>query len=216
MFIFARCIRSSAAVTPAKYELDIIQVTTVFIIRKKWENNGTEKIALVTPTPALYQTVKCRPRAFTGLECGHHCACPKCPMKALLPSAKSPATASYRRCYHYGRSQRHQMELFSALLAICAGNSPVTGEFTAQRPVPRSFDIFFDLRLNKRLSKQSWGWWFQTLPRPLWRHCNDTGPRTITTAVLSDEVYVNQCWHRSMTLYDKATMFSVKWSYSRT
>ena len=51
MFIFARCLRSSAAVTPAKYELDIIQVTTVFIIRKKWENNGTEKIGLVTPIP---------------------------------------------------------------------------------------------------------------------------------------------------------------------
>ena len=52
------------------------------------------------------------------------------------------------------------------------------GEFTgprwipAQRPVTRSFDVFFDLRLNKRLSKQSWGWWFEMLPRPLWRHSN--------------------------------------------
>ena len=42
----------------------------------------------------------------------------------------------------------------------------------AQRPVTRSFDVFFELRLNKRLSKQSWGWWFETLPPPLWRHCN--------------------------------------------
>ena len=67
---------------------------------------------------------------------------------------------------------RHQMETFSALLTICAGNSPVTGEFPAQRPVTRSFDVFFDLRLNKRLSKQSWGWWFETLSRPLWRHYN--------------------------------------------
>ena len=50
---------------------------------------------------------------------------------------------------------RHQMETFSALLAICAGNSPVTGEYPAQRPVTQSFDVFFDLRLNKRLSKQS-------------------------------------------------------------
>ena len=50
---------------------------------------------------------------------------------------------------------RHQMETFSALLAICAGNSPVPGEFTSQRPVTRSFDVFCDLRLNKRLSKQS-------------------------------------------------------------
>ena len=48
---------------------------------------------------------------------------------------------------------RHQMETFSALLAICAGNSPVTGEFHAQRPVTRSSDVLFDLRLNKRLSK---------------------------------------------------------------
>ena len=67
---------------------------------------------------------------------------------------------------------RHQMETFSTLLAICAGNSSVTGEFPAQRPVTRSFDVFFDLRLNKRLSKQWWGWWFETLWRPLWRHCN--------------------------------------------
>ena len=46
------------------------------------------------------------------------------------------------------------METFSALLAICAGNSPVPGEFPTQRPVTRSFDVFFDLRPNKRLSKQ--------------------------------------------------------------
>ena len=49
------------------------------------------------------------------------------------------------------------------------GNSPVTGEFSAQRPVTRSFGVFFDLRLNKRLSKQSWSWWFETLSRPLRR-----------------------------------------------
>ena len=50
---------------------------------------------------------------------------------------------------------RHQMETFSAILDLCAGNSPVTGEFPAHGPVTRSFDVFFDLRLNKRLSKQS-------------------------------------------------------------
>ena len=46
---------------------------------------------------------------------------------------------------------RHQMETFSALLALCARNSRVTGEFPPQRQVTRSFDVFFDLRLNKRL-----------------------------------------------------------------
>ena len=67
---------------------------------------------------------------------------------------------------------RHQMETFSALLAICAGNSPVPGEFPTQRPVTRSFDVYFDLRPNKRLSKQPWGWWFLTLSWSLWRHRN--------------------------------------------
>ena len=43
----------------------------------------------------------------------------------------------------------------------------------AQRPVTRSFDVFVDLRLIKRLSKQLWSWWFGTPSRPLWRHCND-------------------------------------------
>ena len=49
------------------------------------------------------------------------------------------------------------MDIFSALLGICAGNSPVAGEFPAQRPVTRSFGVFFDLRLNKRLSKREAG-----------------------------------------------------------
>ena len=40
---------------------------------------------------------------------------------------------------------RHQMEAFSALLALYAGNSPVTGEFPSQGPATRSFDLFFDL-----------------------------------------------------------------------
>ena len=62
----------------------------------------------------------------------------------------------------------HQMATFSALLAICAGNSPVPGEFPTQRPVMWSFDVFFDLRLNKWLSKQFWGWWFEMLSCPLW------------------------------------------------
>ena len=66
----------------------------------------------------------------------------------------------------------HQMETFSALLALCAGNSPVTGEFPAQRPVARGSDVFFDLGLNKWCSKQSLGWWFETPSPSLWRRCN--------------------------------------------
>ena len=67
---------------------------------------------------------------------------------------------------------RYQMETFSASLAIYVGNSPVPGEFPAQRPVRWSFDVCFDVRLNKQLRKQSWGWWFETPLCPLWHHIN--------------------------------------------
>ena len=61
------------------------------------------------------------------------------------------------------------MESLSALLAFVWG----IHRAPTQRPVTRSFDIFFDLRLNKRSSKQSWGWWFGTPSRPLWHHPNE-------------------------------------------
>ena len=48
-----------------------------------------------------------------------------------------------------------------------------TSGFPSQRPVTQSVCVFVDLRLNKRLSKQWWGWWFETPSRPLCRHCND-------------------------------------------
>ena len=72
---------------------------------------------------------------------------------------------------------RHQMETFSALLALCGiyrspVNSPHKGQWRG------ALIFFFDLRLNKRLSKQSWGWWFETPPCSLWRHCNDAGKWT--------------------------------------
>ena len=92
----------------------------------------------------------------------------------------SPSTAQCRMqcssCQYAAESctwWRHQMETFSALLAICAGNSPVPGEFPTQRPVTWNLDVFFDLHLNKRLSKQWWRLWFEMPLCPLWRHCNE-------------------------------------------
>ena len=98
---------------------------------------------------------------------------------------------------------RHQMETFSALLAICARNSPVLGEFPAQRPVTRSFDVFFHLRLNKRLTKQSWGWWFETLSCPLWRHCNDFDLTIVNVVTLSctHSLYLHIKPHTNVTLW---------------
>ena len=62
------------------------------------------------------------------------------------------------------------METFSALLALCVGNSSVPGEFSTQRTVTLSFKVFFDVSPTKRLSNQSWGWWFETPSHSLWRH----------------------------------------------
>ena len=101
-------------------------------------------------------------------------SCDNMPMAPLqlyvqipVPGSPTPSTSIWPPTWW-----RHQMETFSALLALCARNSPVPGEFPAHRSVTRSFDVFFDLRLNKRLSKQSWGWWFETQSGSLWRHCN--------------------------------------------
>ena len=68
-------------------------------------------------------------------------------------------------------------------------NWPFEWEFTgprwipAQRPVTRSFDVFFDLHRNKWQSKQWWGWWFETSSSSLWRHCN-----VILNLVVNDTV----------------------------
>ena len=68
---------------------------------------------------------------------------------------------------------RHQMETFSALLILCEGNSPITGEFPSQRPMTRSFDIFSLIcTKTKWLSKPSRPSWFETPSLSLWRHCN--------------------------------------------
>ena len=88
-----------------------------------------------------------------------------------------PATLfSVIDCYAHTEASwwRHQMETFFALLVLCERNPPVSGHLPSQRPVTWSFDVYFDLRLNKWLIKQSRRRWFETPSRSLWRHCNDS------------------------------------------
>ena len=86
------------------------------------------------------------------------------------------------------------METVSVLLAICVGNSPVPGEFPAQRPVTRSFDVFFDLRPNK----QSRGWWFQMPSHSSWRHCTEL---CATENLLSKlDIFIKQ-YHLNVIVY---------------
>ena len=79
------------------------------------------------------------------------------------------------------------METFSPLLVICEGNPPVTGEFPSQRPVTQSFPVFFDLHLNKPLSKQSRRWWFET----------PSCPYDVTVMI----------WTAIMVMYDMTTLW---------
>ena len=94
--------------------------------------------------------------------------CTWLPKSSMKWMSASSAVSLLQNCPWW----RHQMETFSALLALCEENSPVTGEVPSQKPVSRSFDVFYDLRLNKRLNKHSRRWWFETPSRPLWRHCD--------------------------------------------
>ena len=86
---------------------------------------------------------------------------------------------------------RHQMEPFSAFMALCAGNS-------RSRWIPRTkasdakLWYFFDLRLNIRLSKQPRGWWFETPLWSLWRQCYDVEVPQTTSRVISSWLYMKQ------------------------
>ena len=105
-----------------------------------------------------------------------------------LSSQRSDRNMHVIRCLWFRPWWRHQIETFSVLLAICAGNSPVTGEFPSQRPVTRSFDIFFDRRLNKRVGMVIWG----AVPScPVWRHCNAkaTSPQRLSTGLENAQVF---------------------------
>ena len=90
------------------------------------------------------------------------------------------------------RISRHQMETFFALLALCAGNSQVTGKFPSQRPVTRSFDIFFNLCLNKRLSNQSRRRWLDTIAlnmTPMWSHTHFLWYSVLFRCVLGNTIF---------------------------
>ena len=112
------------------------------------------------------------------------------------------------------------METFSVLLAICAGNSPVSGDFPTQRPVTRSFDVLFDLRPNKRLSKLSWGWWFETPSHPLWRHQSCSAPKTtwwLTTPCIHSSRFsksISRELCRIITFIPTIPIFSITFPYT--
>ena len=75
------------------------------------------------------------------------------------------------------------------VMALFCGES--TGGFPSQRPVTRSFGVFFDLRLNKRISKKSRRQWFEKSSRSLWRHCNQPRLRNLLVVEHVKSHYLN-------------------------
>ena len=120
-----------------------------------------------------------------------------------------------RSLHGYLAGWRHQMETFSASLAICAGNSLVT-----QRLVTRSFDVFFDLRLNIWLSKQWWGWWFKTSSRPLWRHCigfiYSKSHKICTCCCCALFIYLYTSGHNPWKMYKLLLCLTLVWLFYNT
>ena len=91
------------------------------------------------------------------------------------------------------------------VVGLYAGNSPVTGEIPSQRPVTRTFDVFLDLRLNKRPSKQSRRRWFAMSSRSLWRHCNEERNSSITAGFPSRTASNAELWCISCCFLNKAS-----------
>ena len=94
--------------------------------------------------------------------------------------------------------------IFSVTVLLC-GEFTGPSEFPTQRPVTRSFDVFFDLRLNKRLSKQPRGWWFETQSWSLWRHCNVANQNWVYTKhfiwyIKKGSSYSRPCFRREICL----------------
>ena len=83
-----------------------------------------------------------------------------------------------------------------------------TSEFPTQRLVTRSFDVFFDLHLNKWLSKQWWGWWFETPSPPLRRHCNGTSK--VPTATVDYESHLPGIHYK---LFSLTQNNNIQWKY---
>ena len=126
---------------------------------------------------------------------------------------------SHFSCYQY-RDDVIKWKLFPCYMPFVTGNPLVTGGFPSQRPVTQSFDVFCDLRLNKRLGKQSRRWWFDTPSRSLWRQCNDED--TIMLIILYmkltyfDYFWYFQCAHRSYHLKGECLFWAQRFMNYRT
>ena len=95
-------------------------------------------------------------------------------MSSHLSLSKLPTSHKSGKSQGDSKIGQTWRNIFRVTCHLC-GEFTGPGEFPTQRPVTQMFDVFFDLRLNKWLSKQPWGWWFETPSWSLWRQCNESG-----------------------------------------
>ena len=146
------------------------QVNTSYSLQ--WRHNDRDGVSNHRPHHCLLGSIFRRRSKITGLCAGNSPVTGE--FSAQMASNAEIVSIWWR---HRVTSQYHMMTLSNG--NIFRVTDHLCGEFTghqwipAQRPVTRSFDVFFDLRLDESLSKQWWGWWFETTSRPLWHQCND-------------------------------------------
>ena len=104
--------------------------------------------------------------------------------------------------HHRGHITQTHQDSKSCMTTSSNGNifcvtGNLCGEFTGPRWIPRTkasdvtrcFGVFLDLHPNKRLSKQWWGWWFETPSRPLWRDCNWLDTKRLQFLAATKQLY---------------------------
>ena len=157
--------RQSAIMATTRYDMEMWNETLIWISFR----NVERKLNLTLPLPGPRDP----PPLVSPLEC-------------ILLTVFGTLVAVFLivqvRVRHETSPNRNIFRVTGPLCGEFTGH----GEFPSQRPVTRIFDVFFDLRLNKRLSKQPWGWWFETPSRSLWRHCNELFTYILRTPICVD------------------------------
>ena len=144
------------------------------VIKRDWWCGWDEIMRFYRMHPKDYAHALCL-AIFLWIDVCRFCSRPlgllhwHCSNHTIAPALTKQPWGVFAKWAKFGR-WRHQMETFSALRALCADNSPVNSPHKGQSR--RALMVSLICALNKRLSKQSWGWWFETPSRSLWRHCN--------------------------------------------
>ena len=131
-----------------------------------WANNGDA--GDLKRHLAHYDVIVMDQCKYHGCWCPNHCVA----TSSVTVLSRLKDRESFALCMErFSMMTSWNGNIFRVTGPLC-GEFTGPGEFPSRRPVTRSFDVFFDRRMFKRLSKQPWGWWFETSSWSLWRHCH--------------------------------------------